>query len=172
MIGSDEFSKNVYPGASISIKPNLLRAECDRALITIDCKTYPTTQFKAYEVGLPLDPINPQIKFSMSSQIRTCDDLAIDPMGSIGSGGKPWKSIQWSVMGSGGDKSFELIQEHLNKNYNTSINDLVIVPKDKITPKVEYTISLRLTNYFDKSSILSKDFKMREEKESSVPQVM
>ena len=147
-----------------------MRAECDRALITIDCKTYPTTQFKTYEVAVPLDPIDPQIIFSMPSQIGRCDDLAIDPMGSKGSGGKPWKSIHWSAMGSGGDKSFELIQEHLNANYNTSIDDLVIVPNLIVTPLVVYTISLRLTNYFNKSSILSKDFTMRQV--SNVPQVM
>ena len=94
----------------------------------------------------------------MPSQIGKCDDLSIDPMGSIGSGGKPWNNIQWSA--SNEENTADNIQTYLNMNYNKSIDDLVIIPNSYFNPQTLYTISLRLTNYFGKTSSFSKSFRM------------
>jgi len=104
----------------------------------------------------------------MPSQIGKCDDLSIDPMGSIGSGGKPWENIEWFA--SNEQNTADNIQTYLNMNYNKSINDLVGIPNSYITPQTLYTISLRLTNYFGKTSRFSKSFRMIVQ--TNTPQVM
>ena len=104
----------------------------------------------------------------MPSQIGKCDDLSIDAMGSIGSGGKPWKSIEWFA--SNDQNTADNIQTYLNRNYNNSINDLVGIPNSYISPQTLYTISLRLTNYFGKTSRFSKSFRMIDK--TDTPQVI
>jgi len=97
----------------------------------------------------PLSPISPVVSISSSPQIGGCNPIVLDLSDSIGSGGRPWKLIHFTVI-STDLISAKNIQTFLNDNYEIS-------PPTQIQPSyyikgVTYIFNVTLTNFLGQTS--------------------
>ena len=100
----------------------------------------------------PLSPTTPTVSLSAPIKIGSCDNLVMDPTATTGQAGRPWQRIIWSATALASNT--KNLTTFLNKQYR-STSDLVIVPKDYLTPGAAYTISIQLTNFLGRSAVAS-----------------
>jgi hypothetical protein len=101
----------------------------------------------------PINPIVPSVSLSTSKVLSTCNDITLDPTRSTGNGGRPWKSIVWSVTDLNNQPESE-ITSFLNLNYTENTNGLVSISSN-FTQMGTYKISLTLTNFLKKKSVVA-----------------
>jgi hypothetical protein len=99
----------------------------------------------------PINPIVPTVSLSTSKVLSTCNDITLDPTRSTGNGGRPWKSIVWSVTDLNNQPESE-ITSFLNLNYIDNTDGLVII-SNNFTQMGTYKISLTLTNFLQKKAL-------------------
>ena len=109
----------------------------------------------------PDNPISPQAVLKAPTIISSCSDLKIDPTLSIGSAGRAWKSIIWSVSIVDDNSSIaSFITSHLQTNYPTT-DSIAVIPKAIFREgDTDYVISLQLTNFLNILSVASVTVKV------------
>jgi hypothetical protein len=102
-------------------------------------------------LSAPSSPVVPTVSLSTSGSIRSCDDLVIDPSGTTGSGGRSWKSVSWTVTGSGVNATtVTALNSYLTTNYNSGTTNLVTLPSSYLEAGT-YTVQLQVMNFLDQS---------------------
>ena len=128
----------IEPGSNITIISNNLQAKCIPG--TICSKNMNASQLIGFVQG-PYNPIYPNIVLSVPNIISSCSNLSIDISSSSGSGGRPWKSMNWTVIGSD-NSTMTNIQSFLLKNSNSKT--IITIPSSLLSISSSYTITLPL----------------------------
>lgn len=132
---------------SIQLLPDVLRAECPE-----NCKdglNWTTAAPMTIVVSRSQSPVKPTCVISAPPTVGNCDSPDIDISSSTGSGGRPWKSANFSVTGS--DMESSLSVESLLMTYNLSTGDLPLrIPSGMLKVGDFYDISVQLCNVMGK----------------------
>ena len=159
---SNSASKLPNAGDKVFLLGNVITAACTPN--TGDCSAYKYAPRGALvNLTVPIDAVSPTVLISAPSVVDACDSILIDPSQSMGSGGRNWNSVQWSIIGAALSPSIDpdylTGQINLLKAYVTEyfidMTQIQEIPNDYIMPSVAYTITLRLTNFLQKSSAMS-----------------
>ena len=127
-------------GDEVFLKRNVTRAACVSNAKT--CSLYSYTAAHAITLERPTNPILPVVSLSTSRTISLCDNIILDPTNSYGSGGRPWRTVYWTVVGSGDVKS---IASLLNSEYNKTTDYITI--SNSLLSNGTITFTLYLTNH-------------------------
>ena len=130
-----------------------------------DCTTYSATASVTTTVSKPESAITPSVSLSSSKTIGSCDDMIVDPTGSVGHGGREWSRVLWRIVDEttpGNTSLTDPINEYLNNN-NTDTPIItptafgsdarVTIPNELLEPGFTYSVSLELTNFLGMSGI-------------------
>ena len=100
--------------------------------------------------------VSPQVILNAPRLISICSDLKIDRTSSIGSAGRAWKSVVWSVkLGNDSSPVDSVITNYLQATY-TSTDTFALITTDMFRQQdTDYLISLRLTNLLNILSVSS-----------------
>ena len=162
----------IVPGERLTLRANSTKAACFQGKCTkeldddflgadpliYDCTKCPTLQNEEHSVvvGAPAVPLLPKVYLSASVVDGLCrtDNLTIDASSSFGSGGRPWKKIEWVVTVSKNNSlisnsNTRAIESYLNGF--KSINSPIEIPFSMLDDSV-YTYTLRLANFFQSDS--------------------
>ena len=139
----------VIVGDAVSLLPSKLKAECPSA---VNCSGWKYSSAESKSVQLPLNPIVPSVVISSPAIIGECDDLTLDLSGSSGAAGRAWKSIVFTVRST--DPNATILAAYLNQNYR--ITPPTSIPRDLLAPKMAYTFTVSLCNFFGKCSSSSR----------------
>jgi len=145
MVQMSESTAEMYD--SISLVLNTLEPACPST--TTDCSAYPLNANTSNPVTLaaPASPIKPTASVSTASSIGGCDDIVLDPTLSVGSGGRAWSSVVWTVAGGG---LVDDIMTLLNGDGTTG--SLQTIPRDMLDSG-SVSFSLQLTNFLGGTSL-------------------
>ena len=139
-------SSELNVGDFVTVLPNLLRPEC---LPGANCASYSYSNWTTVVVEASIYSMSPLVSLISTAVVSSCDNILLDPTGSIGSAGRPWLSLVWSVTADSGLASIQNISsiEDLLNNRFPSIDDLVEIPSRYLTPGEVYTFQLLLQNF-------------------------
>ena len=104
------------------------------------------------KVIAPSNPIVPVIQLTTSQTIGACDDIVIDATSTTGNGGRAWRSLVWSVSGTGPAitaANASQIAAYLQATYVTTAR-LVTIPKERLSFGT-YVIGLSVSNFLGES---------------------
>ena len=139
------------PGSTLLLLPGIVQAAC---LAASPCETYPYTNRSSVVISPPAagSLLVPQVSLTSTSRLAACDVIVLDPTGSSGSGGRPWKHVRWSVSGTAPIALQQSIEQFLNNSAgNTDL--LVKLPSEYITPQTHYSFTLELTNFLNVTGV-------------------
>ena len=108
-------------------------------------------------VQTPDNPVSPQVIIKAPTIISSCSDLKIDPTLSIGSAGRAWKSVIWSVS-LANDSSIDSDITNYLKTTNASTDSIAVIPQSMYRRNgqdTDYIITLQLTNFLNILSVAS-----------------
>ena len=127
-------------------------------------------------ISEPYNPIAPVVTLSSPAQVFQCDGISLDPTGTYGSAGRAWVSVSWSVTGETSPGTWKIIydtsalESFLNTRFN-STGSIVIIPNDNsLLNTGDYVFTIKVTNFFKVSSILSKT--VRVVRQQDLPQIV
>ena len=147
------------PAEIIKLNVNSVKGACyteqciDDLFQLSTCRKCPvlTNDEQTITVMPPLVPLLPEVYVVASAVDGACktDALVLDASSSFGSGGRPWKSIVWTVTANTTVENTDSLQNYLN-----SLNDVSspISIAHSMLNEVVYTFTLRLLNFFQSSS--------------------
>ena len=147
------------PAEIIKLNVNSVKGACyteqciDDLFQLSTCRKCPvlTNDEQTITVMPPLVPLLPEVYVVASAVDGACktDALVLDASSSFGSGGRPWKSIVWTVTANTTVENTNSLQNYLN-----SLNDVSspISIAHSMLNEVVYTFTLRLLNFFQSSS--------------------
>ena len=87
-------------GDSVTLRGGKLRAACPADVSTTKCATWTTTPRTATTVLAPVSPVIPTVAISAPSIIGMCDAFPIDITSTVGSCGRVWSSISFTIKSS------------------------------------------------------------------------
>ena len=135
----------------ITVVQGTLRAFCTSTASV--CSSNPTA-FGSLLVQAPLKPAAPTVIISAPSKIGACANLSVDASGSYGNGGRPFKSVAWSLSTTeSGDTT--TILNYLDAY--SAVNQVTLpftISRSQLLPGT-YSFSLRLTNFLGASTSTS-----------------
>ena len=143
----------VDPGDNITLKAGLLMRTC-KSVDPTDCAEYTRNYESSALVTVPASVITPKLSISGPSTMSACDDMILDPSGSYGAGTRAWKTIKWSVESD--HSTWKEIEDHLNTNYSSGLDNLVTIPNRLLREETDYSITISVTNFLDSSSLVTK----------------
>jgi hypothetical protein len=145
------------PGDFVNLQGGLLRSACAPGSAT--CANNIPANEQSVVVSYPTYPLQPSLSLTASEPGGQCNaDLILDASGSTGSGGRPWKFVEWTVSQGGSSPVADLTAIHniLNNTKNTDIP--VSIPYELLERTV-YVFTLRVANFLqsvsDKPSLIS-----------------
>ena len=124
----------------------------------LPCSTYPYSPQQELVITAPTNPIVPRVFLVSPALVGSCDDILVDPTGSFGNGGRPWKTVLWAVRLIGNwTVETQSLTLHLNAvSGNRNVFDatqLVTIPRIlRGVYNGSVTITLTLTNFLGQSS--------------------
>jgi len=151
---SNSFFSRLVPGDTIILLPRKVKRACSGTI----CVTYSFTGKTNVVLLPPLNPFATVASLTVASKMGQCDDVVLNPTSSIGFVARAWKSVVWSVFRSE-NIYLDRVSSFLNSEYkNTSC--VVVVPKEmfivgysSVENPPSYTFELKLTNFFNATSI-------------------
>lgn len=166
-------SVSLSPGMSIMLRAGMVQAACQSsATVSLaQCNaTYPTAAAQNVTLQSPVSADRPRAILIASSRLSSCDSFVLDPTAAIGSAGRSWSSMSWSVTSNYRFSNLtQPIEAFLNSNYASSTAQVVVIPRSLLQPGYVYTVSLILTNFLGQSGIGTASVSMLSS--STVPQV-
>ena len=133
---------------------------------TMDCSRLTMVESTTLTIDEAMKPITPVPLLSSPALIGACDDIYLDPSGSLGDGSRPWTSIQWGVEVDipNNDTSEAIYAEELKSAEILALLETAYtaddigyvyrIDNDYIWPwAATYTFSLSLTNFFGEIGI-------------------
>ena len=149
-IASDSSSRTLLePGDTIGLLDGLLRPYCVSGNATY-CAIDTAADAMNVTAQLPSSPVLPTVVLTLPSTSSFCSNMTIDASSSRGSGGRPWRSIEWSVvsMYPQSQKTERRLQRLLNSSYSsTEAIALPIVVPASYLDMATYRFTLTLTNF-------------------------
>jgi len=143
-------TSTVNIGNFVNIVTNTIKAVCPSGVV---CNSYSSSSIKL-AISAPTTAIKPTVSLSTSPSVSSCDYIQIDPTNSKGFAGRPWQSVEWSVVSPTVPiANTTVITNYLNSYYQTT-NQLIVIP-NSILLIGSYSISLQLTNFLSQSAIAS-----------------
>ncbi len=138
----------------VTLMKNRVQAAC---VANQNCKSYNYIDRTTVAVQFPSNPISPVVELKATRMLSSCDDFVVDPTSSNGNVGSAWTEVVWYV--DGYNSTF--LSDYLNAHYQTT-DEPVVIPNEflhaydaSIGASGTYTIYLKLTNAFSRSSINS-----------------
>ena len=147
-VGSNDF---MVAGASVTLIKNKLRAFCTLTAAAAQCVLNPTASGSVLAVA-PRSPIAPVVIISAPSTLGACANLSLDASESYGNGGRPYKSVLWTVTAvSNGAPKVLYNTSTLGRYLNTfssvyQVHRPIVIVRDLLKTGT-YTFSLQLTNF-------------------------
>jgi hypothetical protein len=166
-------------GDSITLIGGLVTNPCAD---TMDCSRLTYIADSTLSLLQASKPQTPIVALSSSTLIGACDDIVLDPSGSLGDGNRAWNSITWSVSVDIPDndtaeaiyaenlKALE-IKSLLDSAYSSDdIGYTFTIDNSYLWPwAATYSISLSLTNFFGEKGISTVDITVDDT--SAIPRV-
>ena len=161
-------------GDTVTVRDGVIKAEC---LANTLCGTYLYVAGAAGRITGPEQPLRPVVSLVTARTVPFCADIVMDPSSSSGAGGRPWRSVQWSVTDSlaGADS----IAAYLNDTFSDPLQlglALITIPNALLftsssIQRSVYTISLALENFMGVSSVATIKVQVQRLDEVTVPDV-
>lgn len=142
----------------VTLIGGILRPACDER--TADCSNIGFVDTQTTTLLAPSNPVTPQVVISVPAVISSCENLTIDASLSFGSAGRPWTSVDWTVVNDATATIDFTVQSYL-RGFGVSIQRPLIVPSS-ILQTTTYTVSLAVRNFLGQSSVGSASFKIDE----------
>jgi hypothetical protein len=148
-------SSNPAPviGSRCSFNGSFVKSQCVQQT---DCSKNPRGVFQFKNITASVNAVAPTISLVLPSIVGSCSGLTIDPTGSSGNGGRLWTAVKWSVASPSSPRlasNCSVIAGFLNARFG-STSRLATIPSS-ILPVGIYSISLQLTNFLGRTSVLS-----------------
>jgi hypothetical protein len=142
----------------LKLKKGVLKARCT-STVDRSCSSWRSNDSQNSTIFAPSVAMTPVVTMWLASVIGPCDDLIVDLTSSSGSGGRLWKSVSFTVLGS--DPNISLIQGFLTTS-GPSIPSLMkktfVLPNRVLTPGYGYSVEARLCNFLNSCGIRLKSF--------------
>eukprot|EP00602_Paraphysomonas_sp_CaronLab_P009942 CAMPEP_0185035854 /NCGR_PEP_ID=MMETSP1103-20130426/27905_1 /TAXON_ID=36769 /ORGANISM="Paraphysomonas bandaiensis, Strain Caron Lab Isolate" /LENGTH=2281 /DNA_ID=CAMNT_0027573125 /DNA_START=277 /DNA_END=7122 /DNA_ORIENTATION=- len=129
-------------GGSLTLMTNTIKAKCT---ISAGCSSWKYSPSTSVNILTALSPISPSVSIAGPTEIGACDALTFDIASSTGSGGRQWKSVTFSVVGT--DASRTSIATFLGTV--TDYSRAITVSNSLMVPGNAYTIAVRMCNFLD-----------------------
>ena len=171
------FAEKPEVGDDIFIKEEKVTNPC---VAPMDCSRLQYVANQTIEIEYPKNALVPEAFVSTSSRIGSCDVIDIDPTGSVGNAGRPWKTVSWAVTTKNVVNldedgilpviwADEILAE-LEKNYDDGdIGMNAIIGSEFLQAGGTYSFSLTLTNFLDQTALHSAVVEVSES--SAIPRV-
>ena len=91
---SDYTQTKASTGDSVTLLTGMITNPC---LGTMDCTRLSMIGTTTLTIEEAVKPITPVPLLTSPALIGACDDIYLDPSGSLGDGSRPWESITWDV---------------------------------------------------------------------------
>jgi hypothetical protein len=104
---------------------------------------YSTDSGPIISIQAPAVNLYPTVVLSIPTELSACNSLTVDLSASTGAGGRPWRSVIFTVEATNGDL---LLAPYLNANYSYNTNT-VVVPKS-ILASATFEITVAVENFF------------------------
>lgn len=134
-------------GSNFTVLGGNVRAQCTSVDNPADCASWTAVPSASLATAAPAAPVVPTVLMSAPSTVGGCGSLTLDLTNSVGSAGRPWKSLQFKVTGSG-DNSVDAasqLETYLLRSYNFSPPS--VIPYTAFQKGVVYTIQASLCNF-------------------------
>ena len=119
----------------------------------LNCENWEPSGAQTVVIAYPDYPIIPVVSITGATSVPSCNDIELDASTSSGSGGRAWKSFQWTF-NTGDEASKERVQAHLKSiNEEPSFDPLLTVPSALLTKGETYGFTLTLTNFMDSKTV-------------------
>ena len=103
-------------GDKVTLQGGKIRAACPANVTTAKCATWSTTARTAATVLAPVSPVIPTVAISAPSIIGMCDAFPIDVTSSVGSCGRVWSNISFTIKSTNSSGVAKALH-FLNKQY-------------------------------------------------------
>lgn len=165
--------RNWKVGTLISLRSGVLKSSCSVAssnsavsisdqLPIFSCSALSFAASQSVVLAPPSDPVYPTVSLSTAKVVSACEPLLIDPTGSAGLAGEfTWAVVSWTVSGGINARNISRYLNMIVKSNNNTLFEVVSVPSSFVYgcgflyDGCTYTISLGLTNRFDRTSVAS-----------------
>ena len=109
-------STTLIVGDKVTLQGGKIRAACPANVTTAKCATWSTTARTAATVLAPVSPVIPTVAISAPSIIGMCDAFPIDVTSSVGSCGRVWSNISFTIKSTNSSGVAKALH-FLNKQY-------------------------------------------------------
>eukprot|EP01038_Epipyxis_sp_PR26KG_P015242 gene15242-20544_t len=139
------YLSSLIVGSNITVLlNNSITSQC-LGTLSDNCSQLSFMDKQTVHVTVPANPRLPVITINGPVSISKCDDILIDLSSSIGSGGRRWQSIIFSVTSSTSSSDLNILSSYLANQ--TSVSSLYTIPNKLLTPGVSYRFSVTLCNF-------------------------
>ena len=135
-------------GDKIQIKDNVMKAYCTARVTSLDptCVTWAYFKPESVTIEMPTNPTKPIVTISSPSVIGVCDPVPFDLTSSVGSSGRPWTNIVYSVQSSTINSTDALnMKAWFESEY--SFYPPSDIPRTLLVPGSRYNVVVRLCNF-------------------------
>jgi hypothetical protein len=145
--GNSTAASGIVTGSSVTLLAN--RIKTGSCPSDVQCKY---ANSSVVIVAAPSNPVSPTVSLSVSATFRTCDNIVMDPSGTVGQAGRDWASVSWTVSASNvvNVSIVARIQSLLSADYTGGTSSLVTIPSSYLGAGT-YTFMLRVTNFLGRS---------------------
>jgi hypothetical protein len=149
-------SQGLFLGSNVTLLPNKIKA----AAVSSSSSTS-SFDFASKAIVFIVAPslaLKPTASLNMARELSSCDDLHVDLTASIGSAGRMWQSITWSIITTPSNNvSDSALLQYLKNSTATlkSTSKLVVVPNKFISVYSGISVFVALTNFLGASSVAS-----------------
>ena len=135
----------LYPGGSLTVKSKRIRAMCKKGTV---CSRNAPMNATTATVASAKNAIQPSVVLSLPTNLGACSPMAVDLSMSSGNGGRPWRSVTWTVAANNGEPGPVL--DALKSNFDP-VTKQAVIPAEAFSPAM-YTISVTMTNFLNASA--------------------
>ena len=159
MVTFNGSNSNVYltPGGIVTLIGGQLRALCSASALS--CAKNSAAPTASLSTLVPTNPSTPTVVLSSPTSLGSCANLVLDATGSYGNGGRLYSSVQWTVSAKNGSLNVLIdvanMTTYLNTYSSTYQVSTPVIIVAKYLQKASYTITLSLTNFFNRTSSAS-----------------
>ena len=121
-----------------------IRAQCTVSAAL--CSTWSTVAAASVTVVAPADPSRPTVVLSLPSSASACSGISVDLSASVGSGGRAWADIAFSVTSSDSTVDVSGISELLN-GASFAVSSPTVIPAAMLQPGLTYSFTATMCNF-------------------------
>jgi hypothetical protein len=125
-------------GDVIELKKNVLKARCTSRVDPL-CASWPFSLHHNITISVDPNLLSPVVvTLNLPKELGACDDLSLDLSSSVGSGGRDWKSISFTISNYSSSQISSPLQQYLanltsSKSFSLSLSLPLLVPNNLLT---------------------------------------